>query len=167
MHYIANDEGTVGEPDQVGWIAGAVGLLLALIAWGREAFKKKQDITHDFGVKMLSRIVALEQRESEAQVRAATREDTLRLRIESVETEAELCARNFGILQERHGILLRDHAELREEHDKVTTAVDVLRKANTALHAELDQMYKQLGLRRTPRPFAKVPTPKLPPSTKE
>lgn len=140
-----------------GWAAGALGLLLALVAWGREFFKQKHergvkdlDVTSDMAKSLLTRIVALEAREEKDRKEAVHREDTLRTRIEGVEAEAAECQRSHEVLKEQHRVLLEEVADLREENIQLRKEAAQARGQNSALHEELETLYKQIGMKRTP-----------------
>lgn len=151
-----------------GWLAGLFGLLLALVAWGREVWKQRHeranktlDVQSDLAKSMLARIAALEAREEKDRQEAKEREDTLRVRIEKVEEEADECQKNHAILNEQHRVLLREAEDLREENDQLRVEVsrvkadnETLHKQNSALHDELQTLYKQMGLKRSPPPPA-------------
>jgi chromosome segregation ATPase len=174
-----------------GWVAGFFGLLLALISWGREAWKhhhkrklkeqeqsgkveeKKIDITKDFAERMLARIAALEEREKSEREQMQKREETLRIRIEKVEGEADECQRNYAVLLDQHRVLLRDQEDLREENDALREEIERVRmengtlyKQNRALADELTALYKEMGLKRSAPPLPVMPAPKVPPKKK-
>lgn len=153
-----------------GWIAGVFGVLLALVAWGREFFKhrheremkkteveakseeKHLDVTSDVAKSLLSRIVALEAREEKDRSEAVKREDTLRVRIEAVEKEADECQQAHAVLKEKHSILLREVEDIREENTELRSEIGKLRSQNAALHSELQTLYRSIGVKRPSAP---------------
>lgn len=153
-----------------GWIAGVFGLLLALVAWGREFFKhrheqtmkkvethakseeKQLDVTSDFAKSMLARIAALEAREEKDRKEAVAREDTLRVRIEAVEKEADECQRSQAVLKEQHRVTLEEVLDLREENDALRGKITTLEAQNHALNRELNDLYRSIGVKRQSEP---------------
>lgn len=153
-----------------GWIAGVFGLLLALVAWGREFFKqrheralksvettakseeKQLDVTSDFAKSMLARIAALEAREEKDRKEAVAREDTLRVRIEAVEKEADECQRSQAVLKEQHRVTLEEVLDLREENDALRGKITTLEAQNHALNRELNDLYRSIGVKRPSEP---------------
>lgn len=159
-----------------GWVAGFFGLLLALVAFAREFFKhrhertlkkdettakkeeKTLDVTSELAKSMLARIANLEQREETNRKEATQREDTLRVRLDAVEAEADECQQAQAVLREQHRVTLEEVCDLREENAALRTRIYSLEGQNAALHSELNGLYRSIGVKRP----ASLPPPALP-----
>jgi small-conductance mechanosensitive channel len=164
-----------------GWVAGVFGLLLALVAWGREVFKhrheralksdettakkeeKNLDVTSDLAKSMLARIANLESREDTARKEATQREDTLRVRLDAVEAEADECQKSQAVLREQHRVTLEEVCDLREENTMLRARIATVEGQNQALNTELNGLYRSIGVKRQTLPAPKA----LPPPVRQ